>query len=75
MSTGIGFTDQLGRRIEVGARVAPIGELGTVLWSRSGRVIGLGRTLVHVPWSRARYDQTRRYHAVRGEQLRIREPQ
>lgn len=70
VSTGAGFTDQLGRPLEVGTR----GALGAVLWSRSGRVVGLGKGLVHVQWSRERYDQARRYHAMRGEQLRIREP-
>ena len=67
------FTDQLGRPITVGARVVPVDRLGAVLWSRSGQVTGLGRTLVHVRWSRERYDQRRRHHAVRGDQLRIRE--
>lgn len=67
------FTDQLGRPITVGARVVPVDGLGAVLWSRSGQVTGLGRTLVHVRWSRERYDHKRRHHAVRGERLRIRE--
>lgn len=67
------FTDQLGRPIAVGAKVVPVDVDGTVLWSRGGRVTGLGRTLVHVQWSRERYDQARRYHAVRSERLRIRE--
>jgi len=65
------LTDQLGRPIAVGTRVVPIAALGTVLWSRGGRVTGLGRTLVHVRWNRERYDRARRYHAVRGERLRI----
>ena len=64
------FFDELGRRLEPGDRVAPVDKLGAVLWSRSGRVIGLGKTLVHVQWSRERYGADRRHHAVSGNRLR-----
>lgn len=63
------FTDQLGRPLEVGARVVPVDAIGAVLWSRSGRVVGLGRALVHVQWSRERYTADRRYHAVPGNRF------
>ena len=74
MTTTTSFTDQLGRAILVGTRVVPVDGLGSVLWSSSGRVTGLGRTMLQVRWHRERYDEKRRYHAVRGERLRIREP-
>lgn len=72
METTTAFTDQLGRPISIGAQVVAVDGLGAVLWSRAGRVTGLGRSLVHVRWSHERYDSNRRHHAVRGDRLRVR---
>lgn len=66
--------DELGREIEVGDRVLAVDALGAVLWSRSGKVVALGRTLVHVQWHRERYTPQRRYHAVEGSRLRLQRP-
>lgn len=68
-----GLTDRLGRTLQIGDLVCRVDRDGTVLWSSSGRVVGLGRTLVHVRWRDRTYDPAgpakRRYDAVEGARL------